>query len=94
MTQTVPGVEGNANENLNNTIDFKMKNDLANLADDRAGGIDKIEFYPKNSNPFTGTLGYMSCSKNAYKFDKRQFENASTNFQALTRGSPCFNSEY
>jgi len=64
------------------------------LASEKAGGVEKIEFYPKGANPFINAQGYMPISKNSYRLNKRQVDNASANFESLTRGSPCFTHGY
>ena len=68
--------------------------DITKLAYEKAGGIEKIEFHPKGANPFTSNNGYMPLSKNAYRINKRQIDNASANFESLTRGTPCFTHGY
>ena len=54
-----------------NCPENEIKDDIMKLAHEKAGGVDKIEFYPKNSNPFTGAHGYMPICKNSYKINKR-----------------------
>lgn len=39
---------------------------IKELAEDKTGGVEKIEFYPKRSNPFSSSQGFMNCSKNVY----------------------------
>jgi len=41
------------------------------LAIGELGGVDKLDFYPRASNPFSSHAGYKPGYKNAYKLDER-----------------------
>ena len=42
--------------------DIAVSESLKVLADEKAGGIDKISFYPKESNPYKNKDGFKDTS--------------------------------
>lgn len=73
-----------------NKTNKKIKNELKYLAE-KVGGIEQLEFYPRNANPFINTRkGYQSVTlppAGAYKIDQKELLSASLNFDNLKRES-------